>query len=287
MSRQPSADSALSMADLSTDGSAFIDHDLNLSPDAGGEGGGGGKERDTRPRCPLTKRPIREPVICVIDGFTYERTAITDYVAMHSKAPVTQEPCSLNDLYSTKRVVEDALREGVADHEAAKMAQQLIKGRTPELANVPLHLRKLRKAAVAALHKFNTTEGIRKQEKAKKQKAEGDEDDEDDEEVKTVQGENKAVGLVLASAINDLELELLTAQRMRRQQQAGEREALRDKRRRAETRRREHEERLKRAEARSSTSEAQVKELKQAVSALQSTLDAARATTDSLKRWVE
>ena len=286
MSRQPSADSALSMADLSTDGSAFIDHDLNLSPDAGGEGGGGGKERDTRPRCPLTKRPIREPVICVIDGFTYERTAITDYVAMHSKAPVTQEPCSLNDLYSTKRVVEDALREGVADHEAAKMAQQLIKGRTPELANVPLHLRKLRKAAVAALHKFNTTEGIRKQEKAKKQKAEGDEDEED-EEVKTVQGENKAVGLVLASAINDLELELLTAQRMRRQQQAGEREALRDKRRRAETRRREHEERLKRAEARSSTSEAQVKELKQAVSALQSTLDAARATTDSLKRWVE
>ena len=233
MSRQPSADSALSMADLSTDGSAFIDHDLNLSPDAGGEGGGGGKERDTRPRCPLTKRPIREPVICVIDGFTYERTAITDYVAMHSKAPVTQEPCSLNDLYSTKRVVEDALREGVADHEAAKMAQQLIKGRTPELANVPLHLRKLRKAAVAALHKFNTTEGIRKQEKAKKQKAEGDEDDEDDEEVKTMQGENKAVGLVLASAINDLELELLTAQRMRRQQQAGEREALRDKRRRA------------------------------------------------------
>ena len=91
---------------------------------------------------------------------------------------------------------------------------------------------------------------------------------------------------MLASAINDLELELLTAQRMRRQQQAGEREALRDKRRRGDA--------AARARGAAEAGRGAVvhergpgKELKQAVSALQSTLDAARATTDSLKRWVE
>ena len=231
-----SADGGLSLADLSIDASAFHPDDNEYQKERGRASPP--SKGDTRPRCPLTKRPIREPVICVVDGFTYERTAITEYLTRYGKSPVTQESAAMSDLYSTKRVVEDALREGVADHEAAKLAQQLVKGHTPELANVPLHLRKLRKAAVAALHKFNTKEAIAKQKQLQTNEKregegkanEGDKDGDVGEGVGSgATGEKKAVGLVLATALNDLELELLTAQRARRKQQAEERLALRDK----------------------------------------------------------
>lgn len=75
-----------------------------------------------------------------MDGFTYERAAIFEWVKKKGASPITSQPAAMSDLYSTQRVVEEALREGVADHEAAKLAQQLVQGHTPELANVPLQV---------------------------------------------------------------------------------------------------------------------------------------------------
>ena len=90
--------------------------------------------------------------------------------------------------------------KGVADHEAAKLAKQLVQGHTPELANVPLQLRKLRKDAVAALHKFNTTESVAKQKRTNAKEGDKEKDDtEGTEEELGGGGEKKAVGLVLAT----------------------------------------------------------------------------------------
>ena len=135
-----------------------------------------------------------------MDGFTYERAAIFEWVKKKGQSPITSQPAALGDLHSTQRVVEDALREGVADHEAAKLAKQLVQGHTPELANVPLQLRKLRKAAVAALHKFNTTESVAKQKRTNAKEGDKEKDDtEGTEEELGGGGEKKAVGLVLAT----------------------------------------------------------------------------------------
>ncbi len=138
------------------------------------------------------------------------------------------------DVHDTRRVVDEAQRSAHADRAATQLATTLLAGGAKELANVPLHLLHLRQAAVAALHTFNHAEAKRAAQRAQHvaqaatdltaaaggaaggaggcgvttDDAGGD------------AGAAPAVGLELASALNGLELELLSAQRQRRRQQA-------------------------------------------------------------------
>jgi len=143
---------------------------------------------------------------------------------------------------------------------------------------VPLHLRALRKAAVAALHSFNHAQALQQQQQHDNiinnsgNAASSDATDaQTDRKGSEAQGQGTAgdgtsgrvggkVGLELASALNGLELELVAAQRARRRTQVESRVAAREKRRRAELRRLEHDSALEAAQT--SAAEAIAKERK-------------------------
>jgi hypothetical protein len=53
--------------------------------------------------CPITLMPMKDPVIAS-DGRTYERAAITEWLANHSTSPLTREPMSVSTLKSNYAV---------------------------------------------------------------------------------------------------------------------------------------------------------------------------------------
>ena len=53
--------------------------------------------------CPITLMPMKDPVIAS-DGRTYERSAITEWLANHSTSPLTREPMSVSTLKSNYTV---------------------------------------------------------------------------------------------------------------------------------------------------------------------------------------
>jgi len=129
---------------------------------------------------------------------------------------------------------------------------------------VPMHLRTLRKAAVAALHSFNHAQALQQHEEYDNKKKSNSADaaangttlaqrKESASQGQGTVGDGTAgggkVGLELASALNGLELELVAAQRARRRTQVESRVAAREKRRRAELRRLEHDSALEAAQA--------------------------------------
>jgi hypothetical protein len=62
-------------------------------PTASSSSGGGGKPSsscDEAYLCPITKALMEDPVLCV-DGYTYERSAIEQYLKTHTRSPCTDE----------------------------------------------------------------------------------------------------------------------------------------------------------------------------------------------------
>ena len=48
--------------------------------------------------CPITLKPIKDPVICIRDGHRYEREPITQWVKKTGTSPMTRKAVSLGDL---------------------------------------------------------------------------------------------------------------------------------------------------------------------------------------------
>ena len=48
--------------------------------------------------CPITLKPIKDPVICIRDGHRYEREPITQWVEQKGTSPMTRKAVSLDDL---------------------------------------------------------------------------------------------------------------------------------------------------------------------------------------------
>ena len=42
--------------------------------------------------CPITAELFRDPVLCVGDGYTYERVSVARWLAKHSTSPMTGAP---------------------------------------------------------------------------------------------------------------------------------------------------------------------------------------------------
>ena len=64
--------------------------------------------------CPITMAPIKSPIVCVADGHTYERGAITTWVKRNGSSPLTREPVTMQDL-----IVEGALVEKLKNTRAS------------------------------------------------------------------------------------------------------------------------------------------------------------------------
>jgi hypothetical protein len=184
------------------------------------------------------------------------------------------------------------------------LANQLLLS-DPGAAQVPLHLRALRKAAVAALHTFNHAQALRheagddaaaaavasdgaaalaggKGGRGAVAEASGSRAGQPRGASGSAAAGGRAlspgraagvaggaaVGLELASALNGLELELVAAQRARQRAAAEARLAGREKRRRAEARRRAHDAALQAAHAGAAAAAAHEAAARQRVAAL-------------------
>ena len=75
--------------------------------------------------CPITKNLMRDPVMA-FDGYTYERSAIVEYLEKHNKSPMTQKSAHILHLFpnlqikqeiETFREVNDILMEGTEGNE--------------------------------------------------------------------------------------------------------------------------------------------------------------------------
>jgi hypothetical protein len=234
--------------------------------------------------CPLTRQPIKDPAICIVDGFSYEKQAIEDYVMKHGESPITHAKVCIHDIHSAKRIQEEMFLTNQVEEEAKALTRLLMGGEDSnnnnimaasgktvengeaymksttagrELANVPTRLLNLRKAAVKALQTFNHDQGISQQQQqqqaaaAAKARGSNKEGEGDKSHLNTISEKDEnnenniynnesqedetslpksamskkevltpVVGVQLAAALNDLELELLNAQRERKKQMA-------------------------------------------------------------------
>lgn len=68
--------------------------------------------------CPLTRKPMVRPALLVVDGFTYERSAIEAWLELKHASPATGQAASVADLHSPRRVVEEAKRDHALDARA-------------------------------------------------------------------------------------------------------------------------------------------------------------------------
>jgi len=68
--------------------------------------------------CPLTRKPMVHPALLVVDGFTYERSAIEAWLELKRVSPVTGQPASVVDLHSPRKVLEEARRDQSLDARA-------------------------------------------------------------------------------------------------------------------------------------------------------------------------
>ncbi|CAF2667641.1 unnamed protein product [Rotaria sp. Silwood2] len=60
-------------------------------------------------RCPITHNVFQDPVICS-DGHTYERQAITEWLRLHKKSPMTQQPMNITTS-QTNSIVKNIIDE--------------------------------------------------------------------------------------------------------------------------------------------------------------------------------
>jgi hypothetical protein len=77
-----------------------------------------GASRPVVAACPLTRKPMVRPALLVVDGFTYERSAIEAWLEVKHASPATGQPASLADLHSPRKVVEEAKRDHALDARA-------------------------------------------------------------------------------------------------------------------------------------------------------------------------
>ena len=61
---------------------------------------------DKKKQCPITMSPINTPIICISDGYTYEKSAITTWVKRNGSSPLTREPVTTQDLILPDNLVE-------------------------------------------------------------------------------------------------------------------------------------------------------------------------------------
>ncbi len=54
--------------------------------------------------CPITNDWMRDPYYCAVDGHTYEKVAIVEWVAKNHNSPLTQQRVELKDLCKCKSV---------------------------------------------------------------------------------------------------------------------------------------------------------------------------------------
>ena len=69
-----------------------------------------GKVRALEKQCPITMSPINTPIICISDGHTYEKSAITTWVKRNGSSPLTREPVTTQDLILPENLVEKLKR---------------------------------------------------------------------------------------------------------------------------------------------------------------------------------
>lgn len=65
-------------------------------------------------RCPITNAIFEDPVVGD-DGHTYERRAITDWLAKNATSPITRKPMNINSLktnYAVKKMIEELRSRG-------------------------------------------------------------------------------------------------------------------------------------------------------------------------------
>ena len=58
------------------------------------------------PICPITHEPVTDPVIDP-DGYTYERSAIEEWIRLKGESPITRRPLRLNQLVPNRAVREE------------------------------------------------------------------------------------------------------------------------------------------------------------------------------------
>ncbi|VEB32405.1 Ribosomal protein L16/L10E [Legionella sainthelensi] len=63
--------------------------------------------------CPITHELMQEPVLCTLDGRTYEREEITQWLAAHRSSPITREKMTpdqkIADVLKPNRALADAI----------------------------------------------------------------------------------------------------------------------------------------------------------------------------------
>merc|ERR1712062_712635 len=61
------------------------------------------KEINSKFLCPITKQIMKDPVICA-DGYSYERTAIEQWLKCNDKSPVTEETLSTKQVFPNQNL---------------------------------------------------------------------------------------------------------------------------------------------------------------------------------------
>ena len=57
--------------------------------------------------CPITKEAVKDPLVCLVDGFTYEREAITTWIEKNKTSPLTRKSVNIDDLVSPSQLVNE------------------------------------------------------------------------------------------------------------------------------------------------------------------------------------
>ncbi|KAJ3085923.1 hypothetical protein HK102_013684, partial [Quaeritorhiza haematococci] len=76
--------------------------------------------------CPITHELMTDPVLLTVDGRTYERSAIEEWIRTHGTSPVTREPATVGDLVPNRAVrdVIESLKNNPGGEEGVRSAQQ-------------------------------------------------------------------------------------------------------------------------------------------------------------------
>lgn len=77
--------------------------------------------------CPITHEIMDDPVIFIVDNYTYERSAITDWLNTHHDSPMTREKMTVNQTIQNSlrpnRVIKEAIDEFKMDNADSLIAQ--------------------------------------------------------------------------------------------------------------------------------------------------------------------
>ncbi|GMH93454.1 hypothetical protein TrVE_jg493 [Triparma verrucosa] len=83
--------------------------------------------------CPITKEAVVDSVVCLVDGFTYERAAIETWVQQNKTSPLTRDTVTLSDLVKPSDLIEElkatkqSYRENLKSVVELKMERDVLK----------------------------------------------------------------------------------------------------------------------------------------------------------------